>query len=188
MDVHAVSVAGCALAPDTGELVQAQIHSDPAVVLEWIRRFAPPVKAVYESGPTGYVLARFLREAGIDCVVAASSKLLRAPGDKVKTDKRDARLLAEMLAVGSVTEVRVPTREQEDLRDLSRLRATAAKDLAHARQHVNAILLRHGIRYRRRRSGRRSTCCGCTGSALTHRCCSSPTRPTLNRPNCSQRI
>ncbi|NVN00810.1 IS110 family transposase [Arthrobacter sp. SDTb3-6] len=147
LDVHAVSVVGCALVPDTGELVRMQMDSDPAVVLDWIRRFEPPVKAVYESGPTGYVLARFLREAGIDCVVAASSKLLRAPGDRIKTDKRDARLLAEMLALGQVTEVRVPTREQEDLRDLSRLRATAAKNLAHARQHVNAVLLRHGIRY-----------------------------------------
>lgn len=147
LDVHAVSVVGCALNPDTGELVRMAMDSDPAVVLDWIHRFEPPVKAVYESGPTGYVLARYLREAGIDCVVAASSKLLRAPGDKVKTDRRDARLLAEMLALGQVTEVRVPTREQEDLRDLSRLRATAARDLAHARQHVNAILLRHGIRY-----------------------------------------
>ncbi|WP_427004580.1 IS110 family transposase [Pseudarthrobacter sp. H2] len=147
LDVHAASVVGCALVPDTGELVRMQMDSDPAVVLDWVRRFEPPVKAVYESGPTGYVLARFLREAGVDCVVAASSKLLRAPGDRIKTDKRDARLLAEMLALGQVTQVQVPTREQEDLRDLSRLRATAAKDLAHARQHVNAILLRHGIRY-----------------------------------------
>lgn len=147
LDVHAANVVGYALSPDTGELVRAKMDSDPAVVLEWIRRSQPPVKAVYESGPTGYVLARYLREAGVDCVVAASSKLLRAPGDKVKTDKRDARLLAEMLALGTVAEVRVPTREQEDLRDLSRLRATAAKNLAHARQHVNAILLRHGIRY-----------------------------------------
>lgn len=147
LDVHAVSVVGCAFNPDTGELVKMAMDSDPAMVLDWVRRFEPPVKAVYESGPTGYVLARYLREAGIDCVVAASSKLLRAPGDKVKTDKRDARLLAEMLALGQVTEVRVPTREQEDLRDLSRLRATAAKNLAHARQHVNALLLRHGIRY-----------------------------------------
>jgi transposase len=147
LDVHADSVVGCALNPDTGELVRLSMDSDPAAVLDWIRRFEPPVKAVYESGPTGYVLARYLREAGIDCVIAASSKLLRAPGDKVKTDKRDARVLAEMLALGQVTEVRVPTREQEDLRDLSRLRATAAKNLAHARQHVNASLLRHGIRY-----------------------------------------
>jgi len=149
LDVHAVSVVGCALNPDTGELVRMSMDADPAVVLDWIRHFEQPVKAVYESGPTGYVLARFLREAGIDCVVAASSKLLRAPGDKVKTDRRDARLLAEMLALGQVTEVRVPSREQEDLRDLSRLRARAAKDLAHARQHVNAILLRHGIRYQK---------------------------------------
>ena len=147
LDVHAISVVGCAFNPDTGELVRMQMDSDPSVVLDWIQRFEPPVKAVYESGPTGYVLARYLHEAGIDCVVVASSKLLRAPGDRVKTDRRDARVLAEMLALGQVTEVRVPTREQEDLRDLSRLRASAAKDLAHSRQHLNAILLRHGIRY-----------------------------------------
>jgi len=147
LDVHAVSVVGCALNPDTGELTRIAMDSDPAVVLDWIRRFEAPVKAVYESGPTGYVLARFLREAGIDCVVAASSKLLRAPGDRVKTDRRDARVLAEMLALGQVTEVRVPTRDQEDLRDLSRLRERAAKDLSHARQRVNAILLRRGVRY-----------------------------------------
>lgn len=147
LDVHASSVVGCALVVDTGELVRKSMDPDPAVVLDWVHRFEAPVKAVYESGPTGYVLARHLREAGIDCVVAASSKLLRAPGDKIKTDKRDARILAEMLALGQVTEVRVPSREQEDMRDLSRLRARTAKSLAHARQRVNSILLRHGIRY-----------------------------------------
>lgn len=147
LDVHAVSVVGCAFNPDTGELVRMQMDSDPAVVLDWIQHFKAPVKGVYESGPTGYVLARYLREAGIDCIVAASSKLLRSPGDRVKTDRRDARILAEMLALGQVTEVRVPTREQEDLRDLSRLRARTAKDLAQSRQQVNAVLLRHGIRY-----------------------------------------
>ncbi|MFJ4172417.1 IS110 family transposase [Paenarthrobacter sp. NPDC089714] len=147
LDVHASSVVGCALDPVTGELERGTMAAEPAVVLDWIRRFEPPVKAVYESGPTGFVLARTLRQAGIDCVVAASSKLLRAPGDRVKTDRRDARVLAEMLAVGRVTEVRVPDLEQEALRDLSRLRDSAARDLSHARQHVNALLLRHGIRY-----------------------------------------
>ncbi|MBE4720460.1 transposase [Pseudarthrobacter sp. AB1] len=102
---------------------------------------------VYESGPTGFVLARYLQTAGISCVITASSKLLRAPGDRIKTDRRDARVLAEMLAVGSVTEVRIPDPEEEALRDLSRLRSGTARDLAHARRHLNAILLRHGIRY-----------------------------------------
>jgi transposase len=147
LDVHAVNVVGHALNPGTGEIVRHTMGVDPAVVLEWVRRFEPPVKVVYESGPTGFSLARYLQEAGINCVVAASSKLLRAPGDRVKTDRRDAQVLADMLAVGSVTEVRIPDPDEEALRDLSRLRAATAKDLAHSRQRVNAVLLRHGIRY-----------------------------------------
>ncbi|MEV8151035.1 IS110 family transposase [Arthrobacter sp. NPDC080073] len=147
LDVHAVNVVGHALSAGTGEITQHTMAADPAVVLEWVRRFVPPVKVVYESGPTGFVLARHLRAAGINCVVAASSKLLHAPGDRIKTDRRDALVLAEMLAVGSVTEVRIPDPDEEALRDLSRLRSGAAKDLAHARQQVNAVLLRHGIRY-----------------------------------------
>lgn len=147
LDVHAATIVAHAMNVDTGEVVRASMDADPAVVLDWIGRFAPPVKVVYESGPTGYGLARYLRAAGINCLVAASSKLLRAPGDRVKTDKRDARVLAEMLAVGQVTEVRVPSPNQEALRDVSRLRTGAARNLAHARQQVNAILLRHGVRY-----------------------------------------
>jgi transposase len=147
LDVHAVNVVGHALNPGTGVINCHTMASDPALVLEWIRRLEPPVKAVYESGPTGFGLARSLRAAGINCVIAASSKLLRAPGDHVKTDRRDARVLAEMLAVGSVTEVRIPDEEEEALRDLSRLRAGTAQNLKRARQRVNAILLRHGIRY-----------------------------------------
>ena len=126
LDVHAVNIVGHALNPSTGEVSDHAMPSDPALVLEWVRRFAPPVKVVYESGPTGFALARYLRAAGIDCVIAASSKLLRAAGDRVKTDRRDARVLAEMLAVGSVTEVRIPDLEEEALRDLSRLRSGTA--------------------------------------------------------------
>jgi len=147
LDVHAVNIVAHALNPDTGEIKGHSMAADPAVVLEWVRRFEPPVKVVYESGPTGFVLARQLQAAGITCVVAASSKLLRAPGDRVKTDRRDARVLAQMLAVGSVTEVRIPEPDEEALRDLSRLRSGTARDLAHARQRVNSLLLRHGIRY-----------------------------------------
>ena len=73
----------------------------------WIGRFEQPVKIFYESGRTGIVLSRSLEATDINCVVA-SSQLLRAPGDRVKTDRRDARVLAEMLAMGSATEVRGP--------------------------------------------------------------------------------
>ncbi|MGL3806096.1 IS110 family transposase [Paeniglutamicibacter sp. R2-26] len=100
---------------------------------------------VYEAGPTGFGLARHFRAAGIDCVIAAPSKLLRAPGDRIKTDRRDAKILANMLAIGEVVEVRIPDPEQEALRDLSRARHVASVDLAHAKQRVNAILLRHAI-------------------------------------------
>lgn len=90
LDVHAASVVGCALVPETGEMVQAKMDSDPAVVLEWTRRFESPVRAVYESGPIGYVLARYLRQAGVDCVVAASSKLLQALAIRSKRTARRA--------------------------------------------------------------------------------------------------
>lgn len=119
LDVHAVNVVGHALNPATGEISSHTMAADPAVVLERIRRFEPGVKAVYESGPPGFMPARHLQAEGIDCVVAASSKLLRAPGDRVKIDRRDARVLAEMLAVGSVIQVRIPDLDEEALRDLS---------------------------------------------------------------------
>jgi hypothetical protein len=80
LDVHAVNVVGCALDPATGELMRTTMAADPAAGLDWIRRFEAPVKAVYESGPTGYALTRFLSKTGIDCLVTASPMLLRAPG------------------------------------------------------------------------------------------------------------
>lgn len=80
-------------------------------------------------------------------MIAAPSKLLRAPGDHVKTDKRDAMGLAKILSLGEVAEVRIPTMEQEALRDLSRTRLQALKTLKLAKQRLNALLLRHGVSY-----------------------------------------
>jgi transposase len=116
LDVHAVNVVGHALNPGTGEISRHTMAADPAVVLEWVRRFEPPVKVVYESGPTGFVLARYLRAAGINCCGGGVFEAAAGPGDRVKTDRRDARILAEMLAVGSVTEVRIPDPDEEALR------------------------------------------------------------------------
>lgn len=147
LDVHAQSVAACALDPATGEVVREKLAPVPEVVLSWIRKLKTPGQAVYEAGPTGFGLARYLNSHGVECLVAAPSKLLRAAGDHVKTDKRDALVLARMLNLGEVTAVRVPTEEQEALRDLSRARQQAAKELAHSRQRINALMLRHGLFY-----------------------------------------
>lgn len=147
LDVHAKTIVACALDTATGEVIRAKMNPDPVAVLAWIQTLAGPVQAVYEAGPTGYGLSRFLTGHGIDCLIAAPSKLMRAPGDHVKNDKRDALNLARMLSLGQVTRVRVPTEEQEALRDLSRARQKAARELAHARQRVNAFILRHGLYY-----------------------------------------
>ncbi|MDV2978246.1 UNVERIFIED_CONTAM: transposase [Actinomycetes bacterium ARC8] len=129
LDVHAQTVVACALNPATGEIERTKMAMDSGVVLSWIQRFPSDAKTVYEAGPTGYALARHLLDHGVDCVIAAPSKLLRAPGDHVKTDQRDALGLARMLSLGEVTEVRIPTVEQEALRDLSRTRLQAQKSL-----------------------------------------------------------
>ena len=76
----------------------------------------------YEAGPTGFGLARFLTGQGISCQVAAPSKLQRPPGDRVKTDVRDARHLARLLHLGEIVAVTVPSVEQEAARDLVRAR------------------------------------------------------------------
>ncbi|MDQ0095959.1 transposase [Paeniglutamicibacter psychrophenolicus] len=85
---------------------------------------------VYEAGPTGFGLARFLLAHGVDCLIAAPSKMLRAPGDRLKNDNWDAMALARILSLGQVTAVQVPTEEREALRDLSRARQRASKSLA----------------------------------------------------------
>ena len=98
LDVHAKSIDACALDTATGEVFHAKMNADPATVLSWIQKFPEPLQAVYEAGPTEFGLSRFLAEHEIDCVVAAPSKLLKAPGEHVKNDKRDALKLAQILS------------------------------------------------------------------------------------------
>jgi transposase len=147
LDVHARSVVACAIDGVTGEVTQARLCPDTASVLAWLRALPGPCRVVYEAGPTGFGLARALSEAGIACVVAAPSKLYRPAGDRVKTDARDAMLLARLLRLDEVTPVRVPTLEQETARDLVRAREDARADLMRARHRLSKLLLRHGIVY-----------------------------------------
>src|SRR4051812_26196502 len=103
--------------------------------------------AVYEAGPTGFGLARFLRGHDVGCVVAAPSKLQRPTGDRVKTDARDALHLARLLRMDQIVEVRVPSVEQEAARDLVRAREDVRGDLMRCRHRLSKLLLRHGIVY-----------------------------------------
>lgn len=147
LDVHAKTVTAAALNADTGEIDQATMPADNSTVISWVKAHGDDIAVTYEAGPTGYGLARELAGQNIACLVAAPSKLLRAPGDRVKTDQRDALGLARMLSLGEIPEVRVPPIEQEGLRDVSRARQRAVTDLMHARQRINAMILRHGLRY-----------------------------------------
>jgi transposase len=147
LDVHARSVVGCGLDGDTGEVFQRRLCPDHREVLEWIGSLPAPAVVVYEAGPTGFGLARYLIDAGIECVVAAPSKLQRPSGDRVKTDARDARHLARLLHLGEIVAVAIPTVEQEAARDLVRAREDCRGDLMTARHRLSKLLLRQGIVY-----------------------------------------
>ena len=105
------------------------------------------MRAAYEAGPTGYGLARELANRDVECVVAAPSKIPRASGDRVKTDRRDAEHLVRLLLAGKLHAVRVPGDEEEALRDLVRARDAVRMDLMRCRHRLSKLLLRHGIRF-----------------------------------------
>jgi transposase len=145
LDVHARSVVACALDAATGELSKARLVPTNEAVLAWLHGLPGPVAVTYEAGPTGFGLARFLIEHAVRCVVAAPSKMQRPSGDRVKTDARDALLLARLLRLGEITAVTIPSVEQEAARDLVRVREDARGDLMRARHRTSKLLLRQGI-------------------------------------------
>ena len=101
----------------------------------------------YEAGPTGYGLYRLIRKLGHDCIVAAPSLIPKKPGDRVKTNRRDAVGLAKLLRAGELIAVWVPDERHEAMRDLSRAREAARKDLKGKRQQVSSFMLRLGRHY-----------------------------------------
>src|SRR6266496_2825116 len=106
------------------------------------------LRVCYEAGPTGYELYRLLASIGVACDVVAPSLIPVAPGEKVKTDRRDARRLVRLYRAGELVTVRVPTREEEGCRDLCRLRGAAMVDRRRARQRLGSFLLRRHLIYR----------------------------------------
>ena len=147
LDVHAAKVVAAVLDAETGELAFFSMSADVAGVGGFCAGLPGPVRAAYEAGPTGYGLARELARRGVGCVVAAPSKIPRGSGERVKTDRRDAELLARLLLAGKLHPVRVPGREEEALRDLIRAREAVRVDLVRCRHRLSKLLLRRGIRF-----------------------------------------
>jgi transposase len=111
---------------------------------------------VYEAAqPCGFVIRRHLSAHGIDCVVVAPSSIPRCPGDRVKTDRRDAMMLARPGRSGDLKAVRVPGPADEAVRDLVRGRDDAVRECRNGRHRLKALLLRNGIPYAGNSAARR---------------------------------
>ncbi|MDQ6804319.1 MAG: IS110 family transposase [Actinomycetota bacterium] len=147
LDVHATKIVAAVLDAETGELQFFGLTGESEKAAAFCAALPRPVRVAYEAGPTGYGLARELVKRGVECVVAAPSKIPRASGDRVKTDRRDAELLVRLLFAGKLHAVRVPGAEEEALRDLVRAREGVRMDLMRCRHRLSKLLLRHGIRF-----------------------------------------
>jgi transposase len=147
LDVHATKIVAAVLDAESGELRTFRMNGDAGEAAAFCAGLPRPVRAAYEAGPNGYGLARELARRGVKCVVAAPSKIPRASGDRVKTDRRDAELLVRLLLAGKLHAVRVPGPEEEALRDLVRAREAVRADLMRCRHRLSKLLLRHGIRF-----------------------------------------
>src|SRR5208337_3970008 len=150
MDVHkkTISVALADGAAGTEVRFYGTIPNTPDDIRSLYRKLTKDgqqLHVCYEAGPCGYGVQRQATKLGHRCDVVAPTLIPRKVGDKVKTDRRDAMMLAQTLRAGQLTAVWVPDEAHEAMRDLVRLRAQAMKDLRKARQHLLSFLLRHGL-------------------------------------------
>ena len=154
MDVHKEKIRVAMIEPDGKDLVEwSQKNSSASLIRRLKKKATGTLLCCYEAGPCGYALQRALEKAGIQCLVVAPSLIPRKPGERIKTDRRDARKLARFLRSGDLTEVHPPTTEEESVRDVCRAREDAKEDLLRSRHRLQKYLLRRGIIYTR---GKRS--------------------------------
>jgi transposase len=152
MDVHKDSIAVAYIAQEHGAEVTylGTIGTRQCDIDQLVRKMQSKAKHlifVYEAGPCGYWLYRYLTKKGYDCWVVAPSLIPKKAGDRVTTDRRDAIQLARLARSGDLTAVYVPKVEDEAMRDLSRAREDTLSDLKDAKLRLKAFLLRHDIRY-----------------------------------------
>jgi transposase len=152
LDVHQASIAVAYVAQDHGaEVISLGTigtrQCDLDKVIRQLHSKATHLVFVYEAGPCGYWLERYLTTRGHDCWGVAPSLLPKKAGDRVKTDRRDARQLAQLMRSGDLTPVYVSQVDDEAIRDLSRAREDRLRDLTAAKYCLNAFLLRQDMRY-----------------------------------------
>src|SRR3954469_17838096 len=146
-DVHVSGVIAATLERASGELRVQRLPGRSGDGGALAGTLPGPVRATYEAGPTGFVLARRLEAIGVDCLVCAPGLIPGGATDRVKTDRRDAERLVRLLAAGELHRVAVPSVEAEALRDLVRAREDLRGDLMRARHRLAKLLLRHEVRF-----------------------------------------
>lgn len=154
LDVHKDSIDIALVECDRKATVRfyGTVGGDLADLEKAVRRIrkAHPISVfhfVYEAGPCGYDIYRYLTRAGYECMVVAPSMIPKRSGDRIKTDRRDAIMLASLHRAGELTAVFVPREEDEAMRDLVRAREDAVKAARVAKQQLKGFLLRHGVKF-----------------------------------------
>src|SRR6058998_850244 len=152
LDVHKDSIAVAYAPEDRGAEVVSlgsigTRQCDIDALIRKLQSKGATLVFVYEAGPCGYWLHRYLTRRGFSCAVVAPSLIPRKAGDRVKTDRRDAMTLARLMRSGDLSAIYVPGIEDEALRDLSRGRDDAMQDLKRSKRRLKSFLLRHDVRY-----------------------------------------
>ncbi|MBF0383775.1 MAG: IS110 family transposase [Magnetococcales bacterium] len=152
LDVHKDTIAVAVALPKGGEpIYRGEIAHTTKALTKLLKRltasYGDSLAFCYEAGPTGYDLYRWLVGKGHHCEVVAPSLIPKKPGDRIKTDRRDAIGLARMFRIGDQTSVWVPEKDQEAMRDLTRVREDVKSVETHARQRLSSFLLRHSKRF-----------------------------------------
>jgi transposase len=148
-DQHAATTVAAVLLPGQRTPALHTLSSDSRTILRFVERIRRQgaVTCCYEAGPCGFELQRTLSAHEIPCDVIAPALIPRRPGDRVKTDRRDAGHLAVLQRAGALTAIHIPTEQEEAARDLLRCREDIGAELLRARHRLSKFLLRHGRRF-----------------------------------------